>query len=80
MRQIYILLLLTLSSVKGVRQSEDKPGNIKDLQDAVIRINSEEKNTSLTFTAGSRFEGGEHILKVLEKYDIKCYKFKSLTT
>lgn len=74
MKQIYILLFLTfliLPSVKGVWQTEDEPKNMKDSQGAVIRINPEEKNIFLAFTADSRFEGGEHILKVLEKYDIK---------
>ncbi|SHF51653.1 Peptidoglycan/xylan/chitin deacetylase, PgdA/CDA1 family [Mariniphaga anaerophila] len=44
---------------------------VKDLQGAIVRINPDEKNIYLAFTADSRFEGGKHILQVLEKHNIK---------
>jgi endoglucanase len=44
---------------------------IKDEQGAVVRFKPNEKNIYLAFTADTRFEGGEHVLQVLEKRHIK---------
>ena len=48
---------------------------ITDEQGAIIRINPTEKNIFLTFTADSFFEGGEHILNVLNDRKIKASFF-----
>jgi peptidoglycan/xylan/chitin deacetylase (PgdA/CDA1 family) len=52
---------------KMIRATE----KIKDEQGAVIRFNPNEKNIYLAFTADAEFEGGEHVLQVLEKQKIK---------
>jgi len=48
---------------------------LKDNQDAIIRKNPEEKNIYLAFTADSLFEGGKHVLDVLEDNKIKASFF-----
>ncbi len=51
----------------------EKTGNlrVKDEHGAIVRFNPSEKNIYLAFTADSLFEGGAHILNVLEKKNIK---------
>ena len=53
------------------RIMKPKPENIKDELGAVIRFNPNKKNIYLAFTADTQFEGGEHVLQVLEKQNIK---------
>ncbi len=53
------------------RKSAQETGTIKDDQGAVIRFNPNEKNIYLAFTADTQFEGGEHVIQVLEKHNIK---------
>jgi peptidoglycan/xylan/chitin deacetylase (PgdA/CDA1 family) len=43
----------------------------KDSEAAIVRINPEEKSIYLAFTADELFEGGEHVLQTLHKYNIK---------
>jgi peptidoglycan/xylan/chitin deacetylase (PgdA/CDA1 family) len=52
------------------KAKEDKKHE-KDNQGAIIRINPDEKVVYLAFTADLYFEGGGHILHVLEKYNLK---------
>ncbi|MFW6290053.1 MAG: glycoside hydrolase family 9 protein [Mariniphaga sp.] len=44
---------------------------VKDDYGAIIRVNPAEKNIYLVFTADTLFEGGQHVLNVLEKKNIK---------
>lgn len=53
------------------RKMAQQNEKIKDEQGAVIRFNPDEKNIYLAFTADTQFEGGEHVLQVLEKQKIK---------
>jgi peptidoglycan/xylan/chitin deacetylase (PgdA/CDA1 family) len=53
------------------RKMTEKTEKIKDNQGAIIRINPNEKNMYLAFTADIQFEGGEHVLQVLKKHNIK---------
>ena len=53
------------------RKMASEKKNLKDDQGAVIRFNPSEKNIYLTFTADTQFEGGEHVLQVLKKHNIK---------
>jgi len=53
------------------REMMPKTEKLKDEQGAVIRFNPSEKNIYLAFTADTQFEGGEHVLQVLEKHKIK---------
>jgi peptidoglycan/xylan/chitin deacetylase (PgdA/CDA1 family) len=43
----------------------------KESEGAIIRINPEEKSIYLTFTADELFEGGGHVLQILQKHKIK---------
>ncbi len=47
----------------------------KDKQGAIIRVNPGQKNIFLAFTADSLFEGGAHVLNVLQKKNIKASFF-----
>ncbi|MEG0891003.1 MAG: glycoside hydrolase family 9 protein [Bacteroidales bacterium] len=44
---------------------------VKDAYGAIIRINPTEKNIFLVFTADSMFQGGDKILKILNKENIR---------
>jgi peptidoglycan/xylan/chitin deacetylase (PgdA/CDA1 family) len=54
----------------GRKQSESNKFE-KDSEGAIVRINPEEKNIYLTFTADELFEGGEPVLQTLQKHNIK---------
>lgn len=54
----------------GRKQSESNKFE-KDSEGAIVRINPDGKNIYLTFTADELFEGGGHILQILQKYKIK---------
>jgi endoglucanase len=53
------------------RNQSDSNKSEKDSEGAIVRINPEEKNIYLTFTADELFEGGEHVLQTLHKHKIK---------
>jgi endoglucanase len=53
------------------RNQSDSNKSEKDSEGAIVRINPEEKNIYLTFTADELFEGGEHVLQTLQKHKIK---------
>jgi endoglucanase len=53
------------------RKMTQQTEKTKDEQGAFIRFNLNEKNIYLAFTADSLFEGGEHVIQVLEKRNIK---------
>ncbi len=61
--------LAFLENESSIRQIEIN--TVKDDYGAIIRFNPNEKNIYLVFTADSFFEGGSHILHVLEKKGIK---------
>ncbi|MDD2293114.1 MAG: glycoside hydrolase family 9 protein [Bacteroidales bacterium] len=54
---------------KGLEQKSAKV--VKDDRGAIVRINPDEKNIYLIFSADSVFNGGEYILDVLKKNKIK---------
>ncbi len=56
---------------EGQNQLTNKAVFELDKLGAIIRVNPDEKNIYLTFTADSMFEGGEHILDILKKHQLK---------
>ena len=52
------------SALKGVKR-------VNDSQGAAVRVNPQEKRVYFIFSADTRFNGGPHILKTLEKNDVK---------
>jgi peptidoglycan/xylan/chitin deacetylase (PgdA/CDA1 family) len=61
-----------LASLENSGRKQSVSNNFeKDNEGAIIRINPEEKSIYLTFTADELFEGGEHVLQILQKHKIK---------
>jgi peptidoglycan/xylan/chitin deacetylase (PgdA/CDA1 family) len=56
---------------EGKTASARNTKHVKDSEGAIIRINPDEKNIYLAFTADSFFEGGNHVLQTMEKDHIK---------
>ncbi|HPF50334.1 MAG TPA: glycoside hydrolase family 9 protein [Draconibacterium sp.] len=67
-------ILAALQS-EGKRQAAEKSSFKKDDLGAIIRVRPNEKSIYLTFTADSFFEGGEHVLNVLDENNIKASFF-----
>lgn len=63
-----------LSSMEKLGK-ESKKNEIKDKQGAIQRINPEQKNIYLAFTAHDRAEGAEIVLETLKKKNIKASFF-----
>jgi peptidoglycan/xylan/chitin deacetylase (PgdA/CDA1 family) len=56
---------------KNGRNQSQKLKVEKDSEGAIVRINPEEKNVYMAFTADELFEGGGHVLQTLQKHNIK---------
>jgi len=67
--------LLANLEMEGKKQKANNIEPVKDCYGCIIRINPEIKNIYLAFTADSMFEGGEHVLGVLKKHNIKASFF-----
>ena len=61
-----------LASIENAGRNQSESNKFeKDSERAIVRINPEEKNIYLAFTADELFEGGEHVLQTLQKHNIK---------
>ena len=66
-----------ITYLSGMEKLERMPDNRfeKDKQGAIQRINPEEKNIYLAFTAHDKAEGADHILKTLNENEVKASFF-----
>jgi peptidoglycan/xylan/chitin deacetylase (PgdA/CDA1 family) len=61
-----------LASLENEGRKQGQMSEIEyDSEGAIIKINPDEKNIYLAFTADEFFEGGQHVLQTLQKYKIK---------